>query len=392
MPNQSGSIFLSPFWGRGFRPFFFCGSLFTVLGVAVWGAFYAGFDLLPPTLFMDPVSWHAHEMIYGFSMAIVAGFLLTAVANWTGGAPARQIHLAGLCALWLIGRIVMAVDLGLPVWGMIVLDSLFIPALAPSLAIPLLRSWNKRNFVFLLLLSVLFGCNIWFLTGMDFTALYVALMMILMMVSLIGGRIIPAFTVAALRRRGIQAFQTDQMKMDVAALLSLLAVTLCLVFAKETVILGIIAALSCLIHGLRMRHYHSLQTGRDPLLWILHAGYAWLIIGLGLLSLSGFGLFDIKTILHAFTAGCIGSMILGMICRVTLGHTGRELKVGKVMTIAFIALQIAALMRVFGPMLIPDKTMEWIICSALLWAFCFATYLLLYGRMLFSPRPDGQEA
>ncbi|HAJ89464.1 MAG TPA: NnrS family protein, partial [Rhodospirillaceae bacterium] len=192
--------------------------------------------------------------------------------------------------------------------------------------------------------------------------------------------------------RGIQAFQTDQMKMDVAALLSLLAVTLCLVFAKETVILGIIAALSCLIHGLRMRHYHSLQTGRDPLLWILHAGYAWLIIGLGLLSLSGFGLFDIKTILHAFTAGCIGSMILGMICRVTLGHTGRELKVGKVMTIAFIALQIAALMRVFGPMLIPDKTMEWIICSALLWAFCFATYLLLYGRMLFSPRPDGQEA
>lgn len=392
MPNQSGSIFLSPFWGRGFRPFFFCGSLFTVLGVAVWGAFCAGFDLLPPTLFMDPVSWHAHEMIYGFSMAIVAGFLLTAVANWTGGAPARQIHLAGLCALWLTGRIVMAVDLGLPVWCMIVLESFFIPALALSLAIPLLRSWNKRNFIFLLLLSVLFGCNIWFLTSKDFTALYVALMMILMMVSLIGGRIIPAFTVAALRRRGIQAFQTDQMKMDVAALLSLLAVTLCLVFAKGTVILGIIAALSCLIHGLRMRHYHSLQTGRDPLLWILHAGYAWLVLGLGLLSLSGFGLFDIKTILHAFTAGCIGSMILGMICRVTLGHTGRELKVGKVMTVAFIALQIAALMRVFGPMLIPDKTTEWIIGSALLWAFCFATYLLLYGRMLFAPRPDGQEA
>ena len=136
MQKQSSSFFDIPFWGRGFRPFFFLGALFTVLSICLWGAFYAGTGITPPVFLLDPVSWHAHEMIYGFSMAIVAGFLLTAVANWTGGAPARQMHLAGLCALWLIGRIVMSVDLGLPAWGVIALESLFIPALALSLAIP----------------------------------------------------------------------------------------------------------------------------------------------------------------------------------------------------------------------------------------------------------------
>lgn len=392
MPKPSNSIFTAPFWGRGFRPFFFLGSLFSILSIGVWGAFYAGIGIMPPAFFVDPISWHAHEMIYGFSMAIVAGFLLTAVANWTGGAPARQIHLAGLCALWIIGRVVMGVDLGLPAWCIIALESLFVPALAISLAIPLLRSWNKRNFVFLTLLSVLFACDLWFLISGNLSALYVALMMILIMVSLIGGRIIPAFTVAALRRRGIQAFQTDQRKMDVAALASLAAVTLCLVFAKETIILGLVAAFSCVVHGLRMRHYYTVKALEDPLLWILHAGYGWLVIGLGLLALTGFGLFDTKAVIHALTTGCIGSMILGMICRVTLGHTGRDLKVGGLITLSFYAIQIAAIMRVFGPMFAPEHTMEWIIYSALIWTLCFAAYLVAYSGMLFSPRPDGQEA
>lgn len=392
MPKLSNSVFLSPFWGRGFRPFFFCGALFNILSIGIWGAFYAGTNIMPPTFQGDPVSWHAHEMIYGFSMAIVAGFLLTAVANWTGGAPARQIHLAALCALWVTGRVVMGIDLGLPEWGIIVLETLFIPCLALSLAIPLLRSWNKRNFIFLSILSVLFGCDVWFFISGDLTALYAALMMILMMISLIGGRVIPAFTVAELRRRGVKAFQTDQMKMDVAALVSLVAVTLCLVYAKETIFLGVAAALSCAIHALRMRRYHTLQALKEPLLWILHAGYAWLVLGLGLLSLSGFSLLETKAVIHALTAGCIGSMILGMICRVTLGHTGRELKVGALTTFSFFVIQMAALVRVFGPLLVPEQTIVWIVGSAFVWTFCFAAYLFVYSKMLFSARPDGQQA
>jgi len=368
------------------------GALFSVISIGIWGAFYAGTGIMPPVFLVDPIAWHAHEMIYGFGMAIVAGFLLTAVANWTGGAPARQLHLAGLCALWLIGRIVMGIELGLPVWCIIALQVLFVPALALSLAIPLLRSWNKRNFIFLSMLTVLFGCDLWFLITGDMAALYAAMMMILMMVSLIGGRIIPAFTVAALRRKGIQAYQTDQPRMDMAALASLAALTLCLVFARETILLGLTAALSCIIHAMRMRHYHSVKALGDPLLWILHAGYGWLVIGLALLSLTGFGVFEIQAVIHALTAGCIGSMILGMICRVTLGHTGRPLQVGGLTTLSFYAIQITAVMRVFGPMLAPERTTEWIIYSAGLWVFCFASYLAVYSGMLFRPRPDGQEA
>jgi uncharacterized protein involved in response to NO len=341
---------------------------------------------------LDAVSWHAHEMIYGFAMAIVAGFLLTAVANWTGGAPARQMHLAGLCLLWLLGRLVMHFDFGLPAWAIIAAESAFIPALALSLAIPLLRSWNKRNFIFLTLLSVLFACDLWFLLSINMAALHVALMMILIMISLIGGRIIPAFTVAALRRKGIETYQTPQMKMDMAALASLVAIALCLVFAKATPILGIAAGVSCLIHGLRMRHYHTLKTFDDPLVWILHAGYGWLVVGLGLLALTGFGVLSITAVIHALTAGSIGSMILGMICRVTLGHTGRELKVGALTTLSFFAIQVTAIARVFGPIFMPDHMNEWIIGSAALWSLCFAAYLWVYTPMLFTARPDGSEA
>ncbi|MCK6417558.1 MAG: NnrS family protein [Alphaproteobacteria bacterium] len=385
------SIFSRPFFGRGFRPFFFFGALYSVISLALWGGFYAGY-VVPPYFMLDAVSWHAHEMIYGFSMAIVAGFLLTAVANWTGGAPARQMHLAGLCLLWLLGRIVMHFDFGLPAWAIIVVESAFIPALALSLAIPLIRSWNKRNFIFLTLLSVLFACDLWFLLTINMAALHVALMMILIMVSLIGGRIIPAFTVAALRRKGIEAYQTPQMKMDMAALASLVAVALCLIFAKDTPILGIAAGISCLIHGLRMRHYHTLKAFDDPLVWILHAGYGWLVVGLGLLALTGFGLLSVTAVIHALTAGSIGSMILGMICRVTLGHTGRELKVVALTTLSFFAIQVTAIARVFGPILMPDHMNEWIIGSAALWSLCFAAYLWVYSPMLFAPRPDGREA
>ncbi len=383
-------LFEAPVFGRGFRPFFFLGTIYSILTIGIWGASYIGLATLP-SFFLDPVSWHVHEMIYGFSIAIVAGFLLTAVANWTGGAPARQAHLAVLCALWLAGRIVMSIDLGLPLLYLMFVELAFVPTLTISLAIPLLRSWNQRNFTFLTLLSILFACDFWFLKSLDLTPLYVALMMILVMVSLIGGRIIPAFTVAALRRKGIEAYQTAQPTMDKAALLSLAVVSLCFVFARETVILALCAGLSALIHGARMRYYHTLKTFDDPLLWILHVGYGWLIVGLVILGLTGFKVFEIPVVIHALTVGCIGSITLGMICRVTLGHTGRDLKIGKVTMLSFVVIQITALIRILGPLVIPAKTIEWIVGSAILWSLCFLAYLWIYTSMLFTPRADGHK-
>lgn len=386
------ALFDHPFLGRGFRPFFLLGALYSAISLIIWVGFYRGY-VLPPSFLADPVLWHAHEMIYGFTMAIVAGFLLTAVANWTGGAPARQIHLAALCALWLTGRIVMSFDMGLSSWLIYALAGAFIPALAVSLSIPLLRSWNARNFVFLGLLSVLFVCEIVFLITENRSPLYMALFMIIIMISLIGGRVIPAFTVGALRQRGNKLYQTDQRKMDIAALISLIALALILAFfGPDNVAFGPVAIVSAILHALRMRHYHTLRTFSDPMLWILHAGFLWLVIGLFLLGLAGFGLVQFSAALHALTAGAIGSMTLGMMCRVTLGHTGRDIIASRLTTLSFALMIFAGLMRVFGPLVLPQYALFWIIGSGCLWSACFTLYILLYSSMLWQKRPDGTQA
>jgi len=381
-----------PFLGRGFRPFFFAGAVYAVLSILMWGAFYGG-HFLPPDIIHDPVGWHAHEMIYGFTMAIVAGFLLTAVANWTGGAPARQLHLAGLLALWLAGRFVMNIETGLPEIAVYTIAAAFIPALAVSLAVPLFKSRNLRNFVFLGLLTVLLICEIAFFAGGNILPLYIAVLVILAMISLIGGRIIPAFTVAALRRRGEEAFQTPQPKTDIAALLSIIAVALALVFYGGTdPVFGVVSFVAAALHLLRMRHYHSFRTFNDPMLWILHLGYLWLVIGFFCAGLAGFGLIGFSTALHVLTVGSIGSMTLGMMCRVTLGHTGRDLIASPVTVLAFILIQAAALVRVGGVLLMPEWTDIWVMASSLFWAAAFALYMPVYVPMLWQPRPDGRPA
>ena len=371
----------------GFRPFFFLGALYSLISLLVWGGFYAG-QIVPPAFLIDPVSWHIHEMIYGFTLAIIAGFLLTAAVNWTGCAPIKQRQLAALCLLWLVGRIVINIDLGLPFWLILVLEASFIPVLLIVLAIPLIRAKNTRNFLILLRLLVLFACDIWFLKTGSTLPLYIALMMVLTMVSLIGGRIIPAFTVGALRRTGIVVNQTAQMTLDRIAVASLIAVTVCLIFVPGTRLVSLCALFSAMVHGLRMRHYHSLKTASDPMLWILHLGYGWLVIGLFLLALTGVGVFEIPLVIHALTAGCIGSMTLGMMTRVTLGHTGRPIESSTLTTLSFVLMQIAVVIRILGPMLIPQATVHWIIGSAGLWTTCFVIYLFVYAPMLFKPRAD----
>ncbi len=385
-------LFDHPFLGRGFRPFFLLAALYSGISLLLWAGFYAG-QLTLPLVLTDPVSWHAHEMIYGFTMAVVAGFLLTAVSNWTGGAPARQIHLVGLCLIWLAGRIVMNFELGLPLWLAYGIEAVFIPALAFSLALPLLRSWNKRNFVFLGLLSVLFACDLWFFISESRQPLYIALLMILIMISLIGGRVIPAFTVAALRRRGEEAYQNAQPKLDILALLSLVVLGLTWAFAGfDNPVFSGLAFLSAIVHGFRLRRYHTKRILNDPMVWILHAGYGWLVIGFLMLGFAGLDMITFSTALHALTAGSIGSMTLGMMCRVTLGHTGRHLRAGPVMVFAFVLMQVTGIMRAFGPLLMPEQTNNWIIGSAGLWAACFALYIPIYAPMLWAPRPDGREA
>jgi len=338
--------------------------------------------------FDDIVLWHSHEMVFGFAIAIIAGFLLTAVANWTGGAPARQIHLAGLFALWLAGRVAMNLDIDPKIAAAI--DLLFIPALTVSLMIPLLKSWNKRNFIFMFMLTALFVCNLFTFLLQDRTGIYVAIFIILMMVTLIGGRIIPAFTVAALRRTGLDKKVTPQPKMDVAALVSLVLIGCSVIaFGVTDIITGGLALLSAGIHAWRLRFYHAGNVWHDPLLWSLHLGYIWLVIGLVLLAMAAGGMILLSPALHALTAGVIGTLTLSMMCRVALGHTGRELIAGKGTTIAFVFMQVAVLTRVAGTLLLPDLYLHMIIVSGIFWVAAFALYIFIYAPCLWQARPDG---
>lgn len=381
----------TPLWGRGFRPFFFFGSIYCVVSMMLWGGLFGGLAATPDFI-LDPILWHAHEMLYGFTLSIVAGFLLTAVANWTGLAPTRKIHLAMLFFIWLAGRVVVNINMGLPQNLILAIELAFIPSLVFTLSKSLFQSKNARNYVFISLLSALFATDVWFFFAGTITPLYAAIMIFLTMISLIGGRIIPAFTVAALRQSGIEAFQTDQPLADKLALVSLLATAMSIFLAQGTFILSLCAGCAMLIHIWRMRCYHTLKSFTYPMVWILHAGYAWLIAGLGLLALTGVSDIEIKQIVHALTAGCIGTMCLGMMVRVTLGHTGRPLKASPMTVFAFFLIQLAAFMRLIGPWAWPEFTVFWYAAAAFLWGSSFLIYALVYGPMLLAPRPDGQAA
>lgn len=378
------------FLGRGFRPFFLLGALYAAISVSFWIAQFKGvFYFTQP--FDDMVLWHSHEMIFGFTMAIVAGFLLTAVANWTNQPPIRQLPLVTLCLLWLAGRIVMNMEVDFRIAAAI--DLTFIPALTISLLLPLLKSWNKRNFVFIILLSILFLSNLFVFLYQDMTWIYVAILIIMIMISVIGGRIIPAFTVAALRREGLDRQSKAQPKMDVAALISLAALAGSVAFlgaVDQTT--GIISFIAAGIHIVRMRFYHTREVWHDPLLWSLHLGYLWLVAGLALLALSAFEIISIAPAFHALAVGAIGTLTLSMMCRVTLGHTGRELNVGMATTFAFMLMQLAALTRVVGPIFLPSLYLEAMTSSAIFWSGAFVLYLILYCRFLWLPRPDGKPA
>lgn len=385
-------LFLSPFWGRGFRPFFFFGTLFGGLSVLLWSLVYSG-HLAIPTPFPSAIHWHAHEMVFGFGIAIVAGFLLTAVANWTGGAPARNKHLALLCGLWFLGRLAVNIPSALPLWAIGIIDAAFLPALAITLAIPLLKSKNTRNFVFLVLITILLACQVGFYATGSMTAIHVALLVIMAMISLIGGRIIPSFTFAALRQRGILVQQLNQTPYDIAAVASLLIVMAAWIFlGLDSIVMSVVSGLSCIIHTIRLRGFHTRKALIDPMLWILHVGYIWLTIGLGALSLTSLGIIPLSNTLHIFTVGAMGSMILGMVCRVALGHTGRPIKADLIMEMLFFMMQGSVILRVAVPLAFPEATAQLIIAAAVLWGISFTTYAIKFYRILTTERPDGASA
>jgi uncharacterized protein involved in response to NO len=376
----------------GFRPFFLLAGLQAALIVPVWLAqTSSGLDLALP---YAPVLWHGHEMVFGFGEAAVAGFLLTAVPNWTGAPALHGRPLAALTALWLAARLALALGAVLPPWVGAGVALPFLPVLGGVLAGPLIRAGKWRNIAFLPILAVLTLAQGLVLAEMTelgswgMTGLYLGIFVLLLMIAIIGGRIIPAFTVNGLRQRGLTVQPRSRPWLERAAVAGLVLAALAWLIQPGGAVAGALAIVAGLLNALRLAGWHGAKTIRLPLLWILHLGYAWLSIGLVLLGLSCFvPAIPPQAASHGLTVGCIGLMVLGVMSRAALGHGGRPLQAAPLTVAAYALVALAGLIRVFGVLVMPLPAL-WL--SAILWSAGFALFVLVYAPICLKPRADGR--
>jgi uncharacterized protein involved in response to NO len=392
-PAATGHVLLA----RGFRPFFLLCALFGCALPPAWLAIFGGW--LPPPGWLTPVGWHAHEMIFGFTVSAIAGFLLTSVPVWTQTAAVTGARLAALVALWLLGRLAMLAAGRLPPAAVAAADLLLLPALLLAVAPPILRSGQRRNFGFPLVLAALFAANLLVHAQAVGVALRpggadlgvrLGVHLVTLLIVVIGGRIVPAFTANALRRAGREP------GVRTGSWLERLVVPAFLVFAgldlwgRSPLSTGIAGLGVAALLALRLAGWQGVRTLRDPLVWSLHVGYAWVPVGVALLALSALGA-DLprSTGLHALTAGAMGAMILAVASRVPLGHTGRPLAAPPPVAAAYLMVSLGALLRIAGPLVWPAHALSVLLLSAGLWSGAFAVYAIVYAPILTSPRVDG---
>lgn len=379
----------------GFRPFFLLAGLFAAGSTIAWLWMYldGGWPLpaLPPQL------WHGHEMLFGFIAAAIAGFLLTAVPSWTGSQALAGPPLVALTLLWLAGRVVFSLCHAVPTWLLVLGELGFIPALMLAVAPALLRAGN-RNWPMLALLFAFWAADVTFIVGLatadpllSRTALLAALDVVLVLITIIGGRIVPAFTGNALRARGVQASVGSTPFVERLLLPAMLAMLLCAVFLPGSFITMAAVATAAALHAWRLAGWRGWLTTRQPIVWVLHLAYLWLPLGLGLRFASLLGGFGWAAHwLHALGAGAAGMMILAVMTRASLGHTGRPLTVHASIAVAYGLMALAVMVRVFGPSVLAPGYTSVVLVSGALWIAAFVAYLVIYGPILLRPRVDGK--
>ena len=398
MSGRRTPIFLA----HGFRVFFLAAGLFAVLamlGWAAWLALHAAGGQVSQTsaLFPAPLG-HAHEMLFGYAAAVIAGFLLTAAANWAEAPPIAGRPLAFLALVWLAGRLVQAFGAGLPTVLAQIIDLAFLPALALAVGLTLWRSKARRNLILVAVLAVLFAADLLVhleIAGMaDGTAsagLTLAVDGIVLLMVVLGGRVTPSFTANALRSQGIAAPVRTSRLIDgpaIAAVFLLLVVDLA---APGSALAPWLAAIAAILQLVRLAGWQSRRTLGQPILWVLHLGYLWIAVGLALKAAAGLGgPIPASAATHALTVGAIGTYTLGMMSRISLGHTARPLLVRPGIAAAYGLVSLAALLRIAGPALAPDFYFEAVIAAAGLWITAFAAFIVIYWPILTGPRADGK--
>jgi uncharacterized protein involved in response to NO len=381
---------MHPLLTAGFRPFFLAAATWSALSLAVWLSLLGGGIGLPSRF--DPLSWHIHEMLFGFIMAAVGGFLLTAIPNWTNRAPVAGTPLVVLVALWLLGRVACSVSALIPGWLALVVDLAFAVTLEAVAARELIAVGNRRNYPLLVPVLVLAIANLL----MHLQALGVAIPIglgwrlgvaaMIALISVIGGRIVPAFTRNWLATRGISPVPPSPGLLDRIALGTLLAGMIAWTFLPDWRPVGVLLLVAAVLHAARLGRWCGVATLPEPVLLILHVGYLWLVAGVTLLGLSLLtDAVPTAAAVHALTAGAMGTMILAVMTRATLGHTGHALHADAATIAFFVLVSASAVLRVAGAWPV-DAQAALIEISGLAWIGAFALFLAKYGPMLLAPR------
>jgi uncharacterized protein involved in response to NO len=385
--SQSGPALLS----GGFRPFFLLAASWAALIVPIWIAFFAGLGRAPTTF--SPFIWHSHEMVFGFGAATVAGFLLTAVPNWTGRMPLQGLPLASLALLWLAGRIAVSFSAWIGPIGAAVLDLAFPAVFLFVIAREIVAGGNWRNLPVAGALALLFVGNL--LTHLESMGIAetgaigarLGVATLLLLVALIGGRIIPSFTRNWLAKQRPEAAMPASFDfLDRAALAATGLACVVWVAAPEGIIAPWCELAAGLTLGLRLARWRGQATLREPLIWILHLGYGWLSLGFLLLALSSLTpTLPQSVALHALTVGAIGTMMLAVMTRASLGHTGRPLTAGPGTTTIYALVTLAAVLRLVASFA-GSRHLIFLSLAAVAWSGAFGLFALLYSRPLSAPR------
>ncbi|MEO1169521.1 MAG: NnrS family protein [Pseudomonadota bacterium] len=376
-----GPAFLS----HGFRPFFFLGACYAALAIPLWlAAFTHGYSIGG-----DAMRWHIHEMLFGYLAAIVAGFLMTAIPNWTGRLPVMGTPLLLFVLVWIAGRVIMVAGSGMAV---AVIDSAFLILLAGFAWREVLRGKNWRNLPVCLFVSLFALANILFHleqhaalpTGIgERLGLGVAVMLM----SLIGGRIIPSFTINWMKREGKESLAVPFGSFDKAALLATGLAMIAWIAAPGTAIVGYALLAIGALHLTRLARWRGWTTFSEPLVAILHIAYAWLVVAFLAMGTSIIrpDFVTPSLALHVLTAGAIGQLTMAVMTRASLGHCGRALEAGAGTVTIYALIFLGAGLRVAGPFTTLDYALVMSI-SGTLWISAFLLFAVLYGPMLFTPR------
>lgn len=393
--NETSNDYGTPIFRLGFRPFFLVAGLFAIISMIIWMASYV-FSVEFAFSGLAPGVWHAHEMLFGYVMAVVAGFLLTAIKNWTGVEVLRGKGLAALLSLWLVARILPLFGLMFSIELIAIVDVLFMLVLALVCLRPVVKVKQYNQIIIITLLFVLMLCNVFFYLGVIGViemgvqwGLYSAMYMVIALVLLMMRRVMPMFI-----ENGVDGDveMTNHPWVDVASLVFLFCLWAFDVFINHEQLSSLMAAILTLLHVIRLSGWYTNKIWSKPLVWVLVLAYAFFIMGFALKALAL--VVDISPFLstHAFTVGGIGLVTIGMMSRVSLGHTGRNVfEPPKIVFWSLLILLLGAIVRVVFPLFSMDLYIYWVAISQVFWIVAFAVFTMVYAPMLLAPRADGRD-